>query len=108
MKLLLIRHAESVNQVLERTPHYNEQRLPDPPLSDLGRQQAEALAKWAASEPIFGEVTHLYSSLMTRAIQTAAPLAKALELDIHGLANAYEWGRGQCWPSRKLCGGGGA
>lgn len=67
-------------------------RQPDPPLTESGHTQARQLAAWAAHDPLFGEVTHLYSSLTTRAVQTAAPLAAALGLDVHGLAAAHECG----------------
>lgn len=92
MNLLLIRHAQSKNNPLEQTLDYLKGRLADPPLTELGHEQAQRLATWASHDPLFGQVTYLYSSLTTRAVQTAAPLAKALGLKVHGLRDAYECG----------------
>ncbi|MFC6590978.1 histidine phosphatase family protein [Deinococcus lacus] len=92
MRLLLIRHAESLNQVYERGDDYAAQRSPDPPLSELGQAQAAALADWARQGAVFGEITHLFSSPMRRAVQTAAPLAETLGLAVHLSLLAYEWG----------------
>lgn len=38
------------------------------------------------------QVTHIHTSLMTRAVQTAAPLADALDLPLLGHPDAYELG----------------
>ncbi|MFC4452932.1 histidine phosphatase family protein [Deinococcus sonorensis] len=92
MQLLLIRHAQSSNNRLEGHPEYLQGRLADPPLTRLGHQQAQWLAEWAAGDEVGRRVTHLYTSLMTRAVQTAAPLASALGLEVHGLTEAYECG----------------
>ncbi|WP_221088606.1 histidine phosphatase family protein [Deinococcus aquaedulcis] len=90
MKLLLIRHGQSENNLTEHRPDYAQRRLPDPPLTPLGRQQAQHTAAHLAAQN--HGVTHLYTSLMTRAVQTAAPFAQALGLPAHGLAAAYEYG----------------
>ncbi|MFC4637291.1 histidine phosphatase family protein [Deinococcus hohokamensis] len=86
MKLLLIWHGQCGNNVIEHQADYAQARQPDPPLTALGRQQAQHLAQALSG------VSHLYTSLMTRAVQTAAPLAQALGLPAHGLAEAYEYG----------------
>ncbi len=52
-------------------------RLPGFRLSALGERQAEAAADWLAER----KITHLVSSPLERAQQTAAPLAAALGLD---------------------------
>lgn len=92
MKLLLIRHAQSANNLLYAQTGSSEGRFPDPELSELGHRQAQRLAHWALNDETLGNLTHLYSSLTTRAVQTAAPLADALALSVQGLANAYECG----------------
>ncbi len=92
MRLLLIRHGQSSNNHLESRPDYVQQRLPDPPLTALGHLQAARLAEWAATDDLCGRITQLYTSLMTRAVQTVAPLAQVLHLNVHGLADAYECG----------------
>ncbi|WP_339094147.1 histidine phosphatase family protein [Deinococcus sp. VB343] len=92
MRLLLIRHAQSTNNLLYAETGGSEGRSHDPPLTPLGHQQAQALADFARTDPTFQAVTHLYSSLTTRAVQTAAPLAAALGLGVQGLAHAHETG----------------
>jgi 2,3-bisphosphoglycerate-dependent phosphoglycerate mutase len=71
MELILIRHGLPLQvETTDGTPA-------DPPLSEVGHQQAQRMAKWLEGE----HVDHLYSSPMQRAVQTAAPLAalKGLE-----------------------------
>ncbi|MGM9321668.1 histidine phosphatase family protein [Deinococcus aquaticus] len=88
MKLLLIRHAQSQNNVIEDRPDYAQARQPDPPLTAHGHTSARQFAQDAD----LGSVTHLYTSLMLRAVQTAAPIAARLNLPAHGLEQAYEYG----------------
>ncbi|MBZ9711700.1 histidine phosphatase family protein [Deinococcus multiflagellatus] len=90
MRLLLIRHGQSENNLAEHGSGYAQRRLPDPPLTPLGLQQARHTAAHLAAQA--HGVTHLYTSLMTRAVQTAAPFAQILGLPAHGLAAAYEYG----------------
>ena len=74
MRLILIRHGETqsnVNRLLD-TAH------PGAPLNETGLAQAEALVEALAHE----EIEALYASTLTRAQQTAAPLARARELDV--------------------------
>ncbi len=109
MELFIIRHGQSSNNVLDD----DSQRSFDPILTDLGKQQAERLAAFLADRRSrdvefnagsgfaddagahgFG-ITHLYCSAMHRAMQTAAPVAKALGLhpeiwlDIHEQGGMY-------------------
>ena len=74
MELLLIRHALPVR--IEGAPG-----PADPPLADLGRRQADALADWLADAPIDA----IYTSPLRRAIETAAPLAAR-----HGITPVVE------------------
>lgn len=92
MRLLLIRHAQSTNNLLYATTGETQGRHADPPLTPLGHEQARALAEFARQDATFGTVTRLYCSLTTRAVQTATPLAQALGLGVQGLADAYETG----------------
>ncbi|WP_102126160.1 histidine phosphatase family protein [Deinococcus planocerae] len=92
MDLLLIRHAQSLNNHLTGALDYAVRRQADPPLTELGRQQASRLASWAARDPFCQRITHLHTSLTTRAVQTTAPLAQTLGLNVHGLVEAYECG----------------
>lgn len=81
-----------MNNHLETHADSFKVRQPDPPLTDLGHQQAAKLAAWLASEWPQERITHVFSSLMTRAVQTAAPIAKALALPVLGLTQAHECG----------------
>ena len=62
MELFLIRHGQSLNNFLPQ-----EQRVEDPPLTDLGHQQAVLLAEWIESAGI----TRLISSPFRRTLETA-------------------------------------
>ncbi|GAA5440189.1 histidine phosphatase family protein [Deinococcus caeni] len=92
MHLVLIRHAQSLNNVLYAQTGGKEGRHPDPPLSDVGFEQARLLGEGANRIPHLGSLTHLYSSLTTRAAQTAAPLATALALPVQGTDALQEIG----------------
>lgn len=78
MDLIIVRHGRPLR--VEGT-----EGSADPPLTDIGMQQAEATARFLLQEPI----DHVVTSPMLRARQTAAPLADALGIDaevIDGLA----------------------
>jgi broad specificity phosphatase PhoE len=72
-RILLIRHGQSEGNAARRFGGHTAT-----PLSALGRRQAEATARALASEGI----TAIYSSDLPRAVETAAPLARALDLEI--------------------------
>ncbi len=74
MILYCIRHAESVYNGEGRI-----QGLADPPLSEIGHRQAAALA---AGLEQFPAIDALFCSPLQRAMQTAAPIAETLGLDI--------------------------
>lgn len=69
MELVLVRHARP-----ERIDPSPDGAPVDPPLTELGRTQADRVARWLAPEPIDAIVT----SPLRRARETAAPLATAL------------------------------
>ena len=73
-RLYLIRHGQSAGNAEGRFGGHGPT-----PLSELGQQQAEKTAKMLAKEGI----SAIYSSDLDRAIQTAEPLAKLLNLNIH-------------------------
>lgn len=82
MRLLLIRHGQTEGNVRGAL----DTALPGPPLTELGRAQAEQLAVRLAEEPIVA----VYASQATRAQQTAAPLAARLALDVQVIDGVHE------------------
>lgn len=84
MELLLIRHAEPTRVA----PGEWGERPVDPPLTAAGTRQAERLGAWLATEG----VDHVVSSPLRRALDTAAPLATtlALELEVDELLTEYD------------------
>lgn len=103
MQLYIIRHAQSENNLLWQRTGSSNGRIPDPALTDLGHQQARLVANFLsrptsaapASERDnrdgFG-LTHLYCSLMERAVLTGTYIAQATGLPLRGLADIHEWG----------------
>ena len=73
MDLIIIRHARP-----ERVEQESHEGPADPQLSDHGWRQAEAVADFLSGE----RIDHVVSSSMTRAHQTAAPLAERLGLEL--------------------------
>ncbi len=102
MQLYLIRHAQSANNHAYAT---GGERQPDPPLTELGHRQARALADYLRQQPdsartSYAEwhgrggivLTHLYTSLMLRAVTTAAYIAEATGLPLHAWPEIHEIG----------------
>ena len=80
MDIIFIRHAESTNNKTWAENRDESLRVPDPGLTGLGRSQADALAGWF---PGFApHTTHLFASPFIRTLETAAPLANTLDMDI--------------------------
>ena len=82
MELYLIRHGQSAN---------NEgilPRVPDPPLTDLGVEQA----RWAGESLKDQGITRLYCSPMLRTLQTAQIISEILDLSPHVFVGLHEWG----------------
>ncbi|MFC2037262.1 histidine phosphatase family protein [Chloroflexota bacterium] len=107
MQLYFIRHGQSENNLLWAQTGSFEGRSEDPGLTHTGRQQAEALAQFLAKPgPIGTEratdhdpqnlagfaVTHLYCSLMVRAVATATILSRALNLPLVAWQDLHEVG----------------
>lgn len=85
MKIYLIRHGQSTHNANDDTPHN-----PDPPLTRIGRQQAERTAAALRAENL-GAVA-LYASPMRRALETAAFLQAGLEVPTHIVPDLCEAG----------------
>jgi probable phosphoglycerate mutase len=81
MEVLWIRHGEP-----ERIAPGTGVRA-DPRLTARGREQAQRLAAWLASEPIDA----VLASPMRRAVDTAAPLAAALGLGVELFEGLIEY-----------------
>jgi 2,3-bisphosphoglycerate-dependent phosphoglycerate mutase len=107
MQLYFIRHGQSENNLLWAQSASYEGRSEDPDLTRVGRKQAEALAEFlrAADGDTaamatgldtqntrgFG-LTHLYCSLMVRAVQTGEVVARAPDLPLVGWLDIHETG----------------
>jgi len=80
MELLIIRHGLPVRRELT-------EGAADPELAPQGREQAEHLARYLASE----HIDAVYASPMARAKETAAPLAELLGMEIRISPGVAEW-----------------
>jgi broad specificity phosphatase PhoE len=105
MELYIIRHGQSTNNVLTN----QNDRVCDPPLTELGQRQAEVVAQhlatadhpelsvWKSPENVdhpgggYG-ITKLFCSPMWRTLQTAQPIGKALGLDPEVWIDLHEHG----------------
>jgi 2,3-bisphosphoglycerate-dependent phosphoglycerate mutase len=115
MRFYFIRHAQSENNLLWERTGSSKGRSADPGLTAVGRQQAHLLAEYLRGPeqpPVaqaceaqarvprgrdyqnvtgFG-LTHLYTSLMVRAVATGAIVAPALGLPLVTWVDAHESG----------------
>ncbi len=105
MRLYYLRHAQSTNNELADRTGAEIGRSEDPSLTESGHRQAELLAAYLVSSPSddapvgmdskdllgFG-ITHVYCSLMERAILTGTSVARALGLPLLGWADIHESG----------------
>jgi len=109
MQLYFVRHGQSANNFLWDQTGSSKGRSVDAELTQMGRQQAELVAQFlrglhspSASQTNdvynaagFG-VTHLYTSLMARAVATGSIIAQALDLplvaweDLHEVGGIYQ------------------
>lgn len=85
-----MRHGQSGNNLIYETTGEDRGRHPDTLLTPLGEEQAASLGQYAISPGLPWRITHLRCSLMARAIQTAAPLADALDLPLHADPELHE------------------
>jgi 2,3-bisphosphoglycerate-dependent phosphoglycerate mutase len=103
MELYFIRHGQSQNNANWGNPDYREN--PDPALTDLGVEQACLVAeflknaqaitnpqRWNIQNRLGFGLTHIYTSLMERAVYTAAPTARALGLPFAAWEEIHESG----------------
>ena len=109
MQLYFIRHAQSTNNAywIQQDTDNDLRRSSDPELTGLGRQQIGVLAKFLRSgSPDGGQITsgnnggfgitHIYCSLMVRAVETGVTAAAELGLpltawpDLHEVGGIYE------------------
>lgn len=104
MELFIIRHAQSWNNALAD----QNDRVVDPPLTELGFRQAQLVAKHLANgidhetraiegqptdTPLNGmRITRLYCSAMLRALQTAQIIGAALGLQPNVWVDVHEEG----------------
>ncbi len=105
MQLYFIRHAQSENNALWDRTGSSEGRSQDPELSDLGKEQAKLLGKFLSRKDEsdagyahnsqnrggFG-LTHLYSSLMIRSVETGTAISEATGVPLVGWKELHETG----------------
>ena len=103
MELYFIRHGQSTNNANWGMGDF--QNYSDPKLTDTGHLQADLLAgflkenqkrdetaEWNnQNESGFG-FTHLYSSLMVRAVSTAVPISRAINIPLYAWSEIHETG----------------
>ncbi len=106
MHLYIIRHAESANNELYATTGSATGRHPDPPLTERGHRQAQLVARYLAARPDTPstnpyarrhnrggfDLTHLYCSLMVRAVVTGGYIAEATGLPLQAWPEIHERG----------------
>lgn len=91
MQLYFIRHGESENNARWTRTGSSVGRSEDAELTDIGRQQAQALAQYLADEDDF-DLTHLYCSLMVRAVATGTAIAEVLDVPLVAWTDLHEEG----------------
>ncbi|HNR45710.1 MAG TPA: histidine phosphatase family protein [Anaerolineaceae bacterium] len=105
MQFYFIRHAQSSNNALYDSTGSWDGRSADPELTEMGWQQARALADYLQRSPAdpqaagrdaanhggFG-LTHLYCSPMLRAVDTGSVVAAALDLPLTVWPDWHEGG----------------
>lgn len=105
MQLYFIRHAQSTNNLLWEQTRASDGRSMDPELTEKGWQQVCRLAQFLLvnQAPIttatqnsqngygFG-LTHIYTSLMVRAVATSSFVARLLDMPLVGWVDLHEEG----------------
>jgi 2,3-bisphosphoglycerate-dependent phosphoglycerate mutase len=105
MELYFIRHAQSENNALAARNAANEVRTHDPELTALGKRQAARLADFLAEQHPEAQtapydpqnrrgitLTHVYASLMLRAVSTGSIVAQRLGLPLMAWIDWHEEG----------------
>lgn len=103
MELYFIRHGQSQNNANWDKKDYQES--PDPALTEIGHEQARLLAEflkehqtitneevWNIQNRYGFGLTHVYTSMMERAVYTAAPIAQALGIPLIAWKEIHEEG----------------
>src|ERR1700730_3347291 len=105
MQLYLVRHGQSQNNLLWDSTNSSLGRHEDPALTETGRKQAECVAKFF-SQPSVPDasaaqkeqnrngfsITHIYASLMERAVATGSYISRALGLPLLAWEDLHEGG----------------
>lgn len=95
-RIYVIRHGQSYANILARRIHRvntTKWGVGESPLTKLGREQSKSLARELASVPF----TALYSSPLTRAVQTAKYIAKPHNLPVTVAPMTHERDWGEMW-----------
>ena len=97
LRLGLVRHGESMNNVHEAQGTYKTGRVADPELSPRGKRQAEVLGAFLGntSKAEFfglGKIDEIWVSPHRRTLDTAAPAAKATGLAPRVYTDIFEAG----------------
>lgn len=103
MELYFIRHGQSQNNA--NWSNHDYQESPDPALTEIGHEQARLLAEflkknqkitdekaWNIQNRYGFGLTHIYTSMMERAVYTAAPIAQALDIPMIVWKDIFEEG----------------
>ncbi len=103
MELYFIRHAQSINNANWNKDGFQDH--PDPELTVTGQLQVRCLTEYLSNNQPRDEtkswnsynqygfgLTHLYSSLMVRALETAAPISEAIQLPLVAWPEIHETG----------------
>lgn len=103
MELYFIRHGQSINNAHWGAEGFQDHS--DPELTIVGHSQAKILAEyleknqerdesveWNSQNQAGFGLTHIYTSLMVRAVATAEPIAKTLNLPLHAWPEIHETG----------------
>ena len=107
MQFYFIRHGQSENNLLWLRTGDSQGRSEDPDLTSVGQQQAQRVARFLErvapvvangfhgrdGQNVTGfDLTHLYTSLMLRAVATGTMIAQVLALPLIGWKDLHETG----------------
>ena len=104
MRFYFIRHGQSVNNAIYEATGRSDGRSEDPILTEIGQQQARLLADFIRAKDAqasadeqkpkrdyFG-ITHLYTSLVLRSVQTGTLVGDALKITLVAWPEIHETG----------------